>query len=266
MTPLCLYLRYAEASLRAQLQYRSSSMALAVSQLILTTSEFVAIWALFQRFDSIGGYGIRHVAVLYGMAGASFAICEIFGRGFDGFSVQILSGDFDRMLLRPRGTTFQIMASELHLGRTGRLLQALVVLAWGLSGLELSWTFGHACLLPLAILGGACLFLGLFVVHATLAFFTTQGLEIMNTVTYGGVETAHFPLSIYEDWFQRFFTFIVPLACLNYFPAQILFGASAPHPSPAWLGWVSPLAGPVFLALSSQVWKVGVRHYCSTGA
>ena len=47
--------------------------------------------------------------------------------------------------------------------------------------------------------------------QATLAFWTTETLEIVNTVSYGGVETAQYPLSIYRPWFRHFFTFVVPL-------------------------------------------------------
>jgi ABC-2 type transport system permease protein len=35
---------------------------------------------------------------------------------------------------------------------------------------------------------------------------------------------------------------------------------------PAAAGWVSPVVGVAFFFLSLQVWKVGVRHYRSTGS
>ena len=33
-----------------------------------------------------------------------------------------------------------------------------------------------------------------------------------------------------------------------------------------WFGCVAPMAGILFLLLSLQVWRVGVRHYRSTGS
>jgi ABC-2 type transport system permease protein len=129
-----------------------------------------------------------------------------------------------------------------------------------------AWDPSRVLLLPLAIVGGACTFEALFVVNAALAFFTTQGLEVMNTVTYGGLEAAQYPLAIYEPWLRNFFTFVVPLASMNSPPALVLLDRAAPGSVLAWAGFLSPLAGLAFLAASGLLWRFGVRHYLSTGA
>src|SRR5579883_1427684 len=125
-----LYLRYLEVSLRAQMQYRASFVMLALGQLVITGTEFLAIWAMFARFRSLRGWSLAEVALLYGIVNVAFALGEAFGRGFDVFQDLVKSGDFDRVLLRPRGTAFQIAGQELQLMRLGRLLQGLVVLGW----------------------------------------------------------------------------------------------------------------------------------------
>ena len=89
-----------------------------------------------------------------------------------------------------------------------------------------------------AVAGGACLFSGIFVLQATMAFWTTESLEILNTLTYGGVETAQYPVWIYRPWFRRFFTMVIPLACINYFPALAILGRADPS---------SPLFGRPYL-------------------
>ena len=71
-------------------------------------------------------------------------------------------------------------------------------------------------------MGGVSLFCGIFVLQATLCFWTTESLEVVNTVSYGGVQTAQYPLSIYSDGFRRFFTYVVPLASVAYFPVLAL--------------------------------------------
>ena len=86
-------------------------------------------------------------------------------------------------------------------------------------------------------------------------------------MTYGGTEAGQFPLSIYRPWFRRFFTFVVPLACVSYFPALTILGRSDPFlASFPWLGWTAPLVGVAFLLATLQVWQFGVRHYRSTGS
>jgi ABC-2 type transport system permease protein len=262
-----LYLRYVGVSVRSQMQYRASFVMLALGQLLVTGMEIVGIWALFARFKALGGWRLEEVALFYGLVHVAFAIAEGVGRGFDIFPGMVKSGEFDRLLLRPRSTAFQVAARELQLMRVGRLAQGLAVLVWAAVALEVQWSVARVGLLVFAILGGVCLFGGLFVFSAVLAFWTTETLEIFNTVTYGGTETAQYPLSIYKGWFRRFFTFVVPLACVSYFPALAILGRDDPAAgSPVWFRWTAPLVGIAFLAASLLVWRVGVRHYRSTGS
>ena len=120
--------------------------------------------------------------------------------------------------------------------------------------------------LQTAIAGGAARFVGLVVLQATLAFWTTETLEIVNTVTYGGVQTTQYPIAVYRPWFRKFFAYVVPLACVSYFPAIAIIGRTDPLGSPIWFQYLSPLIGVGFLLVALQVWKFGVRHYVSTGS
>ncbi len=266
MNILNLYLRYISISIRAQMQYRMSFFMQAAGMLLATGVEFAGILFLFQRFGSLRGWSLPEVGVLYGMVNIAFALAEAVARGFDVFPALVKSGDFDRLLLRPRGTAFQVAAQELQLMRVGRLLQGACVLGWAMWKLGLVEQPVKLALIGLAILGGMCLFFGLFVFQATLAFWTVETLEIMNTVTYGGTETGQYPMTIYRPWFRRFFTFVVPLACVNYLPAGAILPSAARLGLPPAAAWLAPLIGMAFLAVSLQVWKLGVRHYASTGS
>jgi len=244
------------------MQYRASFVMLSLSQFLVTFLEFGAIVILFDRFRQLRGWTLAEVALFYGIVNAAFAVAEGAARGFDSFDQMVKAGDFDRILLRPRASAFQISATNVALHRVGRLAQGLAILGWAIAKLDLG--LASVLLAVLAIAGGACLFSGLFVLHATLAFWSTESLEIINTVTYGGTETAQYPISIYRGWFRRFFTFVVPLACVTYYPALVMLGKAPP--SEAWAYALAPGVGVVFLALSLVAWQQGVRHYRSTGS
>ena len=258
---LHLYGRFLGISIRAQMQYRLSFWLLALGHMVTTGVEFLGIGALFARFGSLRGWTLPEIALFYGMVNIAFAIAEAAGRGFDLFPNLVKSGDFDRLLLRPRSTALQVAGQEMQLMRIGRFAQGLAVLLWSVTTLHITWSPARVGVLLFAILGGACLFYGLFVLQATLAFWTVETLEIMNTVTYGGTETAQYPLPIYRPWFRRFFTFVVPLACVNYLPAEAILGLA-----PTLWPWLAPSVGFFFLYVTLQIWKIGVRHYRSTGS
>ena len=100
-----------------------------------------------------------------------------------------------------------------------------------------------------------------------MCFWTTETLELMNTLTYGGTEAAQYPMSIYRKWFRSFFTFIVPLACVTYFPVVEILGVEDAilHSVPPFR-WLAPGVGVLFLLFALKVWHFGVRHYRSTGS
>jgi ABC-2 type transport system permease protein len=261
-----LYLRFLGVSLRAQMQYRASFVILSVATFLATSIEIIGIWVLFYRFTSLRGWTLPEVAVFYGQVNVALAVGDAFARGFDVFGRMVQSGDFDRLLLRPRNTALQVAGQDLPMFRVGRLAQGLIVLIWAMGAMGLSWTASRVLLAALAVVGCAAMFYGLWVLQATLAFWTVESLEIMNAFTYGGAETAQFPLPIYRPWFRKFFTFVIPLACVAYFPALALMGKPDPLGTPRVFQWLSPLAGVAFMAVSFQAWKIGVRHYRSTGS
>src|SRR5262245_38754938 len=176
MNPLRLYLRYASISLRGQLAHRASFLMQTAGHFLVTGLEFVGIWALFARFGQIAGWRLEEIAFFYGLISVAWSIADALGRGFDVLGTMVKYGDFDRLLLRPRSTVLQLFGHELTLRRAGRFAQGAAVLAFAFSALGIP-SIAHVTLLLATIAGGVCLFLGIVVLEATSAFWTTEGLE-----------------------------------------------------------------------------------------
>lgn len=267
MGSLALFWRLVRASVAAQMRYPASTLLVAVGQFLATGVEVIAVWALFHRFGDVQGWRIGEVALFYGLVNCMFAVADTLGRGFDVLGTEFLrTGAFDRLLLRPRPLALQLMGHDLRVSRLGRLLQGLLVLAFATAQAGIAWTPATVGLALFALAGGVALFLGILVLQGTLAFWTVESLEIANVLTFGGVQAAQYPLALYAAWFRRLLTFAVPLACVAYYPALAILGRADPLGAPAWLGWVSPLAGFAFLALAFGAWRLGLRRYASTGS
>jgi ABC-2 type transport system permease protein len=267
MSSLFLLLRLVGASLRAQAQYPASAILLTVGQFLATGVDVLAVWALFDRFGSIHGWEFGDVAVFYGMTHVMFAVADALTRGFDVLGTDFIrTGEFDRVLLRPRSATLQLIAHEFRISRFGRFAQGFIVLLIGAHIAGVQWDIASIALALWVVAGGVALFFGIMVLQGAMSFWTIESLEVANVATYGGVQAAQFPLSLYEPWLRNLLTFIVPLSCVAYFPVLILLGRPDPLGTPPWFGVVAPVAGFVFLALSFLAWRAGVRHYTSTGS
>jgi ABC-2 type transport system permease protein len=263
---LYVYYRFIEISVRSQMQYRLSFVMLTFSHFLVTGIEFLGIWILFERFGSLRGWSLAEVALMYGIVSIAFSITDAVMRGFDMFGNMVKAGDFDRLLVRPRSTVLQLMGQELTLRRIGRFAQGFAVLIWAASTLNVDWSVAKVGLLFFAVFGGAALFAGLIVLQATLSFWSTESLEIMNTVTYGGVEATQYPVVVYREWFRNIFIYVVPLASASYFPVVAIIGRTDAMGTSTLFQYLSPLIGFAFFIACLQVWKFGVRHYRSTGS
>lgn len=267
MNALRLYGRYIRASLRGQLQYPGSWLLTSLGAFAATGVDFIAIWALFARFKQVAGWRFGDVALFYAVIGVSFALADGLTRGFDVFGEQFVkTGDFDRVLVRPRSTVLQLLGYELRATRLGRLAQALVVWAIAARLTSVQWTWDVWATLLFAVTGGIALFSGILILQATLAFWTVESLEIANTLTYGGVEAAQYPLDVYARWFRNFLIFVVPLGCVSYFPVAAVLGRADRTGVAADFLRLTPAFGFVFLGVALWVWRLGVRRYTSTGS
>jgi ABC-2 type transport system permease protein len=266
MNGLQLYWRFTVVNIRAEMLYPSSFVLRLTSQFFVTIIEFGGLWALFARFHHIRGWTFAQVALFYGIAALSFAIADALSRGFEWVGpLLIKTGNFDRILLRPRSTALQIVGRDIQLSSLGRFLQGVVVLCVAVWLLKPDWGVTQWLILAWGGAGGVALFFGLQMLEGVLAFWTTEALELVNLLTYGGEAAAQYPLNIYAAWFRKVLIYFVPIGCSLYFPVALVLGRGAPG-VPPWLALLTPASGFAFLLLALGAWRIGIRHYTSTGS
>ncbi|QIZ06126.1 hypothetical protein HFZ78_04735 [Priestia megaterium] len=258
-----IYFKYLLILFKSQMQYRTSFWLLTLGQFFIPFSIFAGLYFLFERFGQIKGWQFFEVALCFSIIHMAFALSECFARGFDAFSSMVRNGEFDRLLVRPRSTFIQVLGSKFEFTRFGRLLQSAIVLVWALTNLNIEWSVVKAATLLLMIASGVLIFTGIYILAATLCFWTIEGLEVVNIFTDGGREMAQYPLNIYQKWVARFFTFVIPFGTVNYLPLLYILGKSS---GAEIFYMLIPAAGSLFILPCLLVWQVGVKHYRSTGS
>ena len=139
-----IYLRLIGARARSQLEYRASLALQIFASALLTLLDFVMILVLFENVPELGGWTVQQVALLYGIAGISFALTDLIVGHLDLFPQMIRDGTFDQILVRPLPSLLQVVASDFSLRRLGKILQAVVVLIVALAAADIDWTLGRA--------------------------------------------------------------------------------------------------------------------------
>jgi len=256
-----LFLKYLRIHVRSIAEYKASFLLALTGQLTEAVFVLVSIKFLFMRFGSVSGFTMNEVLICYATVLMSFSLAETVFRGFDHFPAMIKSGEFDRVLTRPRNAIFQVLGMKINIARAGRLIQGLAVMIYILSSSAIPWDFGKIALLIFMVVAGFIYFAGLFIVYAAISIFTIEGLEFMNVLTDGGRSFGAYPASIYGQYYLKFFTYVIPFACFQYYPFLYILGRSDNI-----LYAILPVFCFIFIIPCILFWKFSVHKYHSTGS
>ncbi len=256
-----LLYKYFSIHIKSIMQYKVSFFLTLAGQFFVSFSVFIGVYFMFSRFNNVSGFSYNEVLLCFSIVLMSYSLSESIFRGFDRFPVMIQSGEFDRVMTRPRNEIMQILGMKIDLSRTGRMLQAVVIIIYAIPKCGVIWSFDKILVLVLMIIGGIFFFSGLFMIYAGISFFTIQGLEFMNVLTDGGREFGTYPLSIYGNGYMKFFTYVIPMACFQYYPLLYLLGRTDNI-----IYGLLPFICILFIFPCYFIWRYGVRKYKSTGS
>lgn len=216
---------------------------------------------LFQKFNNIKGYTLYEILLCFSIIHFGFAFNETFFKGIDKFEKLIIDGSLDRLLVRPRNILFQVIYEEVDFIKLSRLIQAIIILIIPVNKLNIPINLVNLLILILMLISSIILFFGLFLLMASYCFITVNGLEVKNVLTDGGKHMAQYPIGIFKKSFIFIFSFIIPYASVNYYPLLYLL-----NKSDNILYLLSPLLVFIYLIPCLLAFKLGLKHYNSTGS
>ena len=258
------YVDIAALWVRASWAYQTSFWMLLVGSMLISVLDFVGIWIMFASIDSLGGFELHEIALLYGASGIGIGMADTLIGSVERIGQYVRTGRLDQMLTKPAPLLVQVCADQFTLRRLGRIAQALAVFGWAATYVD--WTPSRVLVAVMMVVSATVIFFGLFVGFSCIQFWTTDASEFANAFTYGGATVTQYPLSIFTREVVVALTVVVPVAFANWYPALYILGREDPFGMPGWLQFCSPLAAVVTVALALLVWRTGVRHYTSTGS
>nr|WP_193607064.1 ABC-2 family transporter protein [Nocardioides lijunqiniae] len=244
--------------------YPASFWMMAVGSFLMTGLDFVGIWVLMGNVDDLGGFSLTEIGFLYGATGLGIAFADLLVGRVERLGQMIRLGRLDTMMTKPVPLLVQVCADEFAPRRFARVLQSGLVFAWAATYVD--WTLPRALVAVEMVASGSVIFFSLFVGLACVQFWTADSTEFANAFTYGGNQVTQFPMSVFPAEVVKALTFVLPIAFVNWYPSLYILGREDPLGLPDWLQLASPVAALLFAAAGALAWRVGVRHYRSTGS
>lgn len=252
--------KYLGMYFKSQLEYKSSFILTCIAQLLTLSLSSFMVFILMDKFHFLDNYDIYELMLGISIVQFGFSFSECFMRGFDKFSEVIKVGGLDSMLIRPRNIYVQVFGSNIELTKLSRVLGSLVLFIIAISNID-SITWYGVLYLFLLLVGSSMIYAALFIFSACFCFKTVEGLEFMNIFTDGSREFGQYPMGLFRREVILVFTFLIPLACVNYYPISYILGKS----DNIWY-LISPLMTFVLFIMSIITFNRCIRHYEGTGS
>ena len=259
---LRLFGQYFVQYCKVRLAYKADFFISVASTLVATVFGLALVFLLFRRAPEIAGWTFDEILFLYGFGLIPLALFNVISVNLYYFGqLYIVEGKFDRVLLRPVHSLFQVMNEQFRLEAVGDAAVgvALVIYAGSKIGLELTptqWLIGVG-----AVLCGFAIYLGVFLILTCVSFWAEDRVGVIPPV-YNMLTFGRYPLDIYNPLIRFLLSWIVPFGFAAFYPSAKLLG----HSEHDRVFLALPLVAAVCLTVAVLLWNRGARNYSSTGS
>lgn len=232
-------------------------------------STFFVLKAIMDRIGQINGWSFPQVVFLYGLGLISHGFEDMFFIQNRWIETLIIRGEFDRLLLRPLGVFFLFNTNTFNMVGFYDIFPGVIMFIYACGLLHFVLTPLNILYLLIITVSGTFIRAALLVTSGSVAFWTKKSQVLVDTDLTLMDRTSSYPLTIYPKWFQWLFTFVVPLAFINFYPVSgllnIPLGEGFPI-APDMILW-APIAAALFFMAAMALFKFGLKHkYESSGS
>lgn len=244
-----------QANLQAAMEFRAAFLTQVIG-MALNNGLYLLFWVVFfDRFEQVAGYGLRDVALLYGVAAASVGLgVYLFGNAVS-LSEVISGGRLDYYLALPRPALLHVLASKSAASGLGDFSYGVITFL--IVGPHTPDGLGR---FVVAVLCGTAVFVGFMVLVNSLAFWMGGASQVSGQALMAVITFAIYPVTLFDGSARLLLFTVMPAALIGTVPAGFVqsFGW-------AELGMLAAGASG-FLALAALVFGRGLRRYESGSA
>jgi ABC-2 type transport system permease protein len=257
-----LLIEYFTQYAKVRVSYRGDFFISLATSLAATVFALAFVVVLFQRVPQLAGWRFEEVLFLYGFSLLPYGVFNVLSLNlYDFGNNYIIEGKFDRVLLRPVSSLFQVLFENFRIESLHEVATGLYCMWWAARRLHVAWSPERLALLLFFGICAAVIYLSVFLILATVSFWFEDRIgvhpPVWNLIAFG-----RYPLSIYSSVVQFFLCWIIPFGLASFYPSVRLLGrAVTPEYAP-----LVPVVAVAFLVFAISLWNLGSRHYASTGS
>lgn len=218
------------------------------------------LYLVFQQIPSLNGWTFDQLIFIYGFAQIPRGIDHLLTDNIWMIAWRlIISGDFDRYMLRPMNIFFQVISEKLQPDAIGELLVGTILIIRSLTKGVVIVDAIHIILFLISVIAGAIIYTSIKLFFASFSFWMKQSGPILQ-VAYEMADFAKYPTEIYAKVIRFIITWIIPFAFVAYLPAGYFLGDGE-----GYLIAIECGIAVLFWTIAYTVFHMGTRVYESAG-
>lgn len=250
-------------NIKKWMEYRIDFFIGIIAIFLTNVISIVFFWTIFQHIPILNGWKFEQLLFLVGLSFFCFGIWHVFLNGVSPHKIEryIMSGDFDRVLLKPINPMLLLLMSNIDDDGLGDLIASILILTYASNALSIVWTLQNIILLILSVMGGVLIIFSVVLLLSTATFWIVRS-GMLSQIFWSLMRFTELPLDIYNPFIMFILTFVLPFGFINYYPAQTFLGKGL------WMytAYLTPLIGLIAFAIAYSAWKFGIKNYTSTGS
>jgi ABC-2 type transport system permease protein len=227
-----------------------------------TAASYAFLLIELSRGVAVRGWKFEEMVFLYGFSLIPLGIFNVFSWNLWMFPDRyLIEGRFDRILLRPVSSVFQVLFESFRLESLESIVTGLVAVFWASHRLGISLTAIDVILFASWAVSGGVIYLAIFLALTATSFWIEDRIGISPPV-FNLMQFGRYPLTIYDAWVRLTLSFVIPFAFASFYPTARFL--RRPEFLPEF--WAVPLVAAISLSIALALWKSGVARYHSTGS
>jgi ABC-2 type transport system permease protein len=257
-----LFADYFAQYAKVRVSYRGDFFVSLATSFAATVFSLLFVVTLFNKVSTIGGWRFEEILFLYGFSLIPYGFFNIISLNLYEFGNNyIIEGKFDRVLLRPVSSLFQVLFETFRIESIQEIATGTYCMVHASHRLGIPWTPIRLATLLFFGICASIIYVSVFLMLTTVSFWFEDRIgvhpPVWNMMAFG-----RYPLTIYSPVVQFFLCWIIPFGLASFYPSVRMLGRTV---SPAYAPLV-PVVAAVFLTVAISLWNIGTRHYSSTGS
>ncbi len=208
---------YFKFNLSASMEYRTSFLMQSFGMILNNASFIFFWWILFENVETIGGYGFKHVMMLWAISSTSFGLTFILFGNIRNISRMILNGEIDTYLLQPKDVLINVISSSTVVSAWGDLFYG-IRLYIGVVGFNIN----NFLLFILFNITASLLYSSVLVFANSLTFYMGNSQGLSSLALEFMITFSIYPEGIYKGFAKLIIYTAIPAGFITLIPVQLL--------------------------------------------